>query len=549
MNFVYALVALGGAVALLLWGSHMVQTGVQRAFGPKLRVFLGQTLKRRTAAFAAGVGITVLLQSSTATALMATSFAAGALVDLVPAMAIMLGANVGTALIAQVLAFDIVAAAPVLILAGVVLFRRSPSAMLHDLGRVLIGLALMLISLHQMLGVIAPLKESTQLSVMLGVLADVPALALILAAVAAWLVHSSVAIVLLVISIASHGVIPLECALVLVLGANLGTAVNPLLEGNTTTDPATRRLPLSNLINRAVGVLAVIGFAGPIAGWLTSLGLGPAPATAIFHLLFNIAMAAVALPLLGPLAKLMRLILPDRVAATDPRNPLYLDPAAKETPVVALGAAAREALRLADALEQMLAGARGALTSGDKRKTDVVRELDDVIDSLNRAINDYLTGFDPEELSDADRARLNQLLTFSMNIEQAGDVIDRTLLAHNLKRMRRGIALSAADAEELAVKMDRLIVNVRTAASLLMTDDPRAARLLAREKETFRKAERDATKRHLASLREPAVAEGSAIALDLLRDMKVVNSFIVAAAAYPVLDRAGELLPNRLVQE
>ena len=549
MDFVYALLALAGAVALLLWGSHMVQTGVQRAFGPKLRVFLGRTLKRRVVAFLAGMGITVLLQSSTATALMATSFAAGALVDLVPAMAIILGANVGTALIVQVLAFDIVVVAPILILAGVILFRAGPSAMLHDLGRVLIGLALMLVALHQMLELIAPLQQSSQLSTMLGVLADVPALALILAAVAAWAVHSSVAVVLLIISVAAHGIIPLDCALVLVLGANLGTAINPLLEGNTTPDPATRRLPLSNLLNRTVGALAVVGLTGPIATWFATTGLAAGASTAIFHLVFNLAAALIALPLLGPIARLMRRILPDRAATDDPRNPIYLDPAAKETPVVALGGAAREALRLADTLEQMLTGARTALTSGDKRKTDLVRDLDDVLDSLNRAINDYLTAFDPEELGDADRARLNQLLTFSMNIEQAGDVVDRALLAHNLKRLRRGIALSPSDAEELAGSMDRLIANLRTAASLLVTDDPGVARQLAREKEAFRKAERAATTRHLASLRDPGAAEGSAIALDLLRDMKVVNSFIVAAAAYPVLDRAGALLPNRLASE
>jgi phosphate:Na+ symporter len=495
------------------------------------------------------MAITVLLQSSTATALMATSFAAGALVELVPAMAIMLGANVGTALIVQVLAFDIVILAPVLVLGGVILFRRGPSAMLHDLGRVLIGLALMLIALHQMLDLIAPLEQSSQLSTMLGVLADVPVLALILAAVAAWVVHSSVAVVLLIISVAAHGIIPLDCALVLVLGANLGTAINPLLEGDTTADPATKRLPLSNLLNRAVAVVATIGLAGPIAGWLTSTGLPAGASTAIFHLLFNVVAALIVLPLLGPIAKLMRWMLPDRVAASDPRKPVYLDPAAKETPVVALGAAAREALRLADALEQMLTGARSALTSGDKRKTDIVRELDDVIDSLNRAINDYLTSFDPDELGETDRTRLNQLLTFSMNLEQAGDVVDRALLAHNLKRLRRGIALSAADAAELGTSMDRLITNLRTAASLLVTDDPGVARALAYEKETFRKAERAATNRHLASLRDPRAAEGSAMTLDLLRDMKVVNSFIVAAAAYPVLDRAGALLPNRLASE
>ena len=551
MDFVYAMLVLGGAVALLLWGAHMVQSGVQRAFGPKLQAFLSRRLRHRLVAFLAGLCITLLLQSSTATGLMATGFAAGALVDLVPALAVMAGANVGTAVIVQVLSFDMSGVAPILVLGGVVLFRRRPSGMWHDLGRVLIGLGLMLLALHQMLAVIAPYADSADLRLMLRVLTDIPALALILATVAAWLAHSSVAIVLLIVTLATHGVVPLEAALVLVLGANLGTAFNPLFEGSGATDPVARRVPLGNLINRVVGVRAAIGLAGPLATGLTQLGLMPGPAAAAFHVLFNIVMALLMLPLLGPLAALLRRLLPEPPPGSDPREPLYLDTAAREVPEVALGGAAREVLRLADTLEQMLVGARDALGSTDRKLGDAVRELDDVLDGLNQAINAYLTAFDPEELGEEDRARRHQLLTFSMNIEQAGDVVDRALLLHNQKRIRRGATLSAEQTAHLTTQMDRLIANLRTAATLLMTSDPRAARLLAREKIEFRRAEREATNRHLDTLRDPRspAAEGSAIALDLLRDMKIVNSFIVAAGAYPVLDRAGELKSSRVVSE
>jgi phosphate:Na+ symporter len=374
LDFVYAMLVLGGAVALLLWGAHMVQTGVQRAFGPRLQAFLKRTLRRRLVAFFAGIGITLLLQSSTATGLMATGFAAGALVDLVPALAVMAGANVGTALIVQVLSFDIAAVAPIFVLAGVLLFRRGPNAVLHDLVRVLIGLGLMLIALHEMLAVIAPYAQSSDLRLMLRVLTDIPVLALLLAAIAAWLVHSSVAIVLLIITLAAHGVVPLEAAIVLVLGANLGTALNPLFEGASATDPVARRVPVGNLLNRIVGVLLAITLAGPIAGWLTQIGLTAGPATAAFHVAFNIVMALVMLPLLDPLASLLRRMLPEPPQATDPKVPLYLDPAAREVPEVGLGGAAREVLRLADTLEKMLVGARDALSSNDRKLADAVGE-------------------------------------------------------------------------------------------------------------------------------------------------------------------------------
>src|SRR6201996_643028 len=138
------LLDLMGGVALLLWGLHMVRTGMLRAFGPDLRRLLGKALRNRFSAFAAGLGLTALLQSSTATGLMTASLAADGVVSLVPALAIMLGANVGTTLIVQALSFDIAAVAPVLFIIGLVAFRSGPRSRIKDVGRVLIGLGLML---------------------------------------------------------------------------------------------------------------------------------------------------------------------------------------------------------------------------------------------------------------------------------------------------------------------------------------------------------------------------------------------------------------------
>src|SRR5580698_3266373 len=261
MDFPVTLIDLAGSVALLLWGVHMVQTGVQRAFGAKLRGFLGSALRNRFKAFMAGVGVTALLQSSTATGLMVTGFAAGGLVDLVPALAVVLGANVGTTLIVQLLSFDVAEVAPALILIGVLMFRRA-SAAIRDFGRVLIGLGLLLMALHQFVSLLTPYEDVPSLRLMLGAVSTQPLLDVILAAGLTWAAHSSVAIVLVIMSFAAQGTVPPEAALALVLGANLGTAINPVLEGSTGNDPAARRVPLGNLANRVIGVgigLALIG--------------------------------------------------------------------------------------------------------------------------------------------------------------------------------------------------------------------------------------------------------------------------------------------------
>src|SRR5712691_11743999 len=208
MNTTLTLMDLAGAIALLIWGVHMVQTGITRAFGPQLRHILGYALGNRFKAFLAGLGVTAVLQSSTATGLMATAFAAGGLVDLVPALAVMLGANVGTTLIVQVLSFDIGRVAPLFVLVGVILFRRSFVSRTRDIGRVAIGLGLMLFALQQLLSIITPYEDVPSLRLLMGTIATNPIIDVILAAALTWAAHSSVATVLLTMSLAAKGVVP-----------------------------------------------------------------------------------------------------------------------------------------------------------------------------------------------------------------------------------------------------------------------------------------------------------------------------------------------------
>src|SRR5690242_18429478 len=260
-----------GGVSLLLWGLHMVHSGIVRAFGAALRRFLGAALCNRFLAFMAGLLVTALLQSSTATGLMTASFVAGGEVDLVPALAIMLGANVGTTLIVQVLSFNVAAVAPVLFLIGVTAFKRGGQTRTRDLGRVAIGVGLMVLSLHLLLDTLAPAENAPAVRTVLGVITAEPLLCLLMAAALTWVAHSSVTVVLLVMSLAYSQFISPEAALALILGANLGSAINPLVEGSRSDNPASRRLPLGNLLNRVVGCACVLPFLHPIVNALSAI--------------------------------------------------------------------------------------------------------------------------------------------------------------------------------------------------------------------------------------------------------------------------------------
>ena len=550
MDTTLTLVDLAGSIALLLWGVHMVQSGIQRAFGPHLRRFLSRTLRTRLPAFLAGLGVTAVLQSSTATGLMAASFAAGGLVDLVPALAVMLGANVGTTLIVQLLSFDIGRVAPLFVLVGVVLFRRSFASRTRDLGRVAIGLGLMLFALQQLLALLTPYEDVPSLRLLMGAVATQPVIDVIIAAAMTWAAHSSVATVLLTMSLATQGVVPPHAAFALVLGANLGSALNPLLEGAPGGDPATKRVPVGNLLNRLVGValgLALLNWVGP---WVVAIEPDAGRAVADFHTAFNLVMAAMFLPVLQPFAGLLVRLLPARPALADPSQPVYLSNAARETPAIALADAAREALRMADVLQAMLRGALDAIDQGDRNRVAATKGLDDVLDRLNRAIKVYLTDLDPDALDDEDNRRLTEILAFITNLEHAGDIVEHNLMAIAAKRLKRGLAFSTEGQAEIRVMLERLIGNVHNAAAVFITDDARAARRLLGEKEVFRDLEGRATEAHFARIRAGRVesVETSALHLDLLRDLKRINAH-VAAAAYAVLEKRGELLSSRLRQD
>jgi phosphate:Na+ symporter len=546
MTATHLLINIIGEIALLLWGIHMVQSGVTRVFGSDLRRILGRGLRTRFHAFLVGLGVTAVLQSSTATALMAMSFAGTGAVDLVPALAIMLGANVGTTLIVQVLSFDVTLIFPVLIAIGVLIFRRAKGTRFGDLGRVAIGLGLMLLSLHLLSEAVRPSEDSAQVRALLAAVTREPLLNLVAAAALTWAAHSSVVVVLAVISLAASGLIGPEATLAMVLGANIGSAINPVLEG-TGGDPVKLRLPLGNLATRLIGTLLVLPFIDQIGGWLGRVDADPGRLAANFHTAFNLGVAAIFIGLLPWIAKLLVRLLPAGPAANDPAKPLYLDQAALGTPAVALANAARETLRLVDIVEKMLACTHEALHGDDRHRVTEASRMDDIVDRLHEALQRYIAAIARENLSETDARRLTEIQAFAINLEHIGDIIDKNLTELAAKRMRLKLSLSAEGMAEIDAMYAQLQEHLRLAVAVFMSSDVAAARRLVAEKEQFRDLERISTEKHFARVREGRVAsiETSGLHLDVVRDLKRIEAHI-AATAYPLLERKGVLKPTRL---
>src|SRR5215475_1261732 len=522
------LLDLMGGIALLLWGLHMVQSGILRAFGSDLRYLLSKALGNRLAAFAAGLGLTTLLQSSTATALMTASFTAQGVIGLVSGLAIVLGANVGTTLIVQLLSFNVAAAAPVLFIAGVIAFRSGSRTTVKDLGRVAIGLGLVLLALHILLNTLEPAEAAPSVRVLFAAITGDPIMCILLAALFTWAVHSSVATVLLIMSLAYSQFVSPPAALALVLGANLGGAINPVFEGGRRGDAASFRLPVGNLMNRLVGVVLVGPFLNPIAGAMSAFQPDMARMTAEFHMAFNIVLAAAFIGLLGPFGRLLERLFPARKDAADPASPRYLEETALETPSLALADAARETLRMGDVVEVMLRQVMTALMTNDRALVREVSRMDNTVDSLNEAIKLYVTKLTRGSLDEREGHRAMEIVAFAINLEHIGDIIDKNLSELATKKIKHRLQFSAEGAEELSAFHKRTIDSLRIAFGIFMSGDVTEAGKLLAEKSALRNMELVATERHLDRLREgrPETIETTSLHLDVLRDLRRIHSHI-----------------------
>ncbi len=543
------LIDICGGVALLLWATRMVRTGIERAYGSALRGFLGYASRNRLAAFSTGLGTAAVLQSSTATAMLAIAFAAGNLLQTAPGLAVMLGADLGSTLVVQALSFDIAWLAPALLLVGVVLFLTTSGRKSRQLGRILIGLGLMLLALRLIVAASEPLRDSQALGIVIGALSGDPLLALLLAAVLTWLAHSSVAMVLLIMSLVSVGLVPIALGFMLVLGANVGSGMIPMVL-TLGREPEVRRIPLGNLLFRLCAALLTLLLLPFIANHAADLGSTGARQIANFHTLFNLGLGLLFLPLTGPMANLLERWLRPRPL---PENGMIfrvasqLDPEVVDKPAQALACATREVLRMAERVETMLRNAIDMFDAESKKTVTQLGKLDDDVDRMHNEIKLYLTRVSRNPLSDSDSSRCMEITAFTIKLEQIGDVIEKNLLDLARKKIAKKLDFSPEGWQEITTMHARVIDNMQLALNVFISGDTDSARQLIEEKESLGILERKSRSKHLARLRAGQVAsiETSAIHLDILHDLKQINSHL-ASVAYPILHQSGELHRSRL---
>ncbi|UJB66864.1 Na/Pi cotransporter family protein [Acidovorax sp. YS12] len=535
------------AIALLVWGTQLVRTGVLRVFGANLRSLLARSMGNRFSAALSGIGVTALVQSSTATALMTSSFVGQGLISLPAALAVMRGADVGTALMAVLFSTDLSWLSPLFIFAGVVMYMARQDTTAGRVGRVFIGLGLILLALRLVVETSEPLLASPVVRTLLGSVSSDLFAELLVGAALAVISYSSLAIVLLIAAMAASHVVPIEVAFGLVLGANLGSGLLAILT-TLKASVEVRQVTWGNMVFKVLGVALV----APLIGlWLRHAHprLGDiATSVVLFHLAYNVVVSLGFIGMTQWVASLMaRLMPPADPASKNPLRPRHLDPSALATPSLAISCAAREALHQADLVEAMLVGMYTVIRTGDLKLSAELRQLDDSVDELYSAIKYYLTKISRSELDEREGRRWTDIIGFTINMEQIGDIIERVLIDIEDKKIKRGFRFSEAGMQEITELHGRLVDNLRLAMSVFLNGDVRDARRLLEEKVRFRDLERSYAAAHLARLSDRTVPsiETSSLHIDLLSDLKRINS-LLCSMAYPILEPTGTLAPSRL---
>jgi phosphate:Na+ symporter len=532
-------------VSLLVWGTHNVRTGILRIYGGDLRRVLRRSVSSRFTALFAGLGVTGLIQSSTATALIVAAFAGQGLIATAPALAVMLGADVGTSIMVLVFSFDLSWLSPFLIFVGVVLFLSKQETTVGRFGLILIGLGLIIMALQWIMLAAKPVTQAAGVKVIFASLTGDTLLDMLFAALLTILAYSSLAVVLLTSALAASGVIGTHVAIGIVLGANLGSGILAMLT-TMRAPPEARRVTLGNFLFKLIGCIVVVPLIGVLEPWIVRLG-DEARQVVLFHLLFNIGIAVVFLFLTEPIARLAERLMPARPASEDPAKPRHLDPSALATPALAISCAAREALRIGDIVEEMLGGMLTVLKTNDRALAERLRKMDDVVDKLYTAVKLYLTQISREALDEKEGRRWADIVSFTINMEQIGDIIERIIIDIEDKKIEKGRKFSEAGMAEICDLHARLIANLRLGLSVFLDGDLKSAQELLAQKVLLRELERAYADSHLERLagNTQASIETSSLHLDLISDLKRINSHITSIA-YPILEDAGVLARTRL---
>jgi phosphate:Na+ symporter len=526
-----------GGVMLLLFGIKLVNDGLQNAAGPRIRSLLRSLTSNRLSAVGAGAFITGLIQSSSATSVMLVGFVSAGLMSFRQTLAVILGADIGATLTVQLIAFHVYDYAVFLIGVGLVLYLFSKRHFNKHIGQGFLGFGFVFLSIRIMSDAMAPLEQSVLFKEVLVAVVGSPFTGILLSAALTALIHSSAATIGIALALAAHGLVSLEGAIHIVLGANIGTCSTALM-ASLRSPAEARRVAWAHVLFKVFGVLLFLPFLAPFEQLVVRTNPDVLRQIANAHTLFNVIMAVLFLPFVGLFPKLITRLVPEK-AEEKKFGPMYLDEHVIGTPSLALTQAAREVLRASDIVKEMLLDSIKAFQVSDTTLIASIKDKDNLIDMLDRQIRLYLTKLSSTPLTEFHSRRAVALLEATRDLESIGDIVDRNVMPLAMKRITKGLMFSQEGNAEIISFHKKLMENFDTAVSAFAAQDRDLARRVVRNKEDFEALERELSQAHLERLRKGfrESIETSHIHLDLIGNFARINT-LVTHIIYPIFEDA-----------
>lgn len=529
------LISLFGGMLLLLYGIKLLNDGLQKVAGSKIRSLLRSLTSNRLTAVGGGAFITGLIQSSSATSVMLVGFVSAGLMSFRQTLAVILGADIGATLTVQLIAFHVYDYAVLLIGVGLCFTLFTKKALFRNIGEGILGFGFVFLSLKIMIDAMTPLQGNELFRQVFISLTDTPLLGILLAAGVTALIHSSAATMGIALVLATSGLLSLHAAVTIILGANIGTCATALL-ASLRSPAEARRVAWAHVFFKIFGVLLFLPFLGPFGEMVTATAPDLARQIANANTIFNVIMAMVFLPFIGPFSKLIAHLVPEQ-AEEKKFGPMYLDEHVLGTPALALGQATREALRASDIVREMLLDSLKVFQSDDPTTITAIKNKDNLIDLLDRDIRLYITRLSSSHLTVSQSRRALTVLETSRNLESIGDIIDRNVMPLAMKRISKGMTFSQEGMDELTSFHKKVMANFDTAMSAFASHDRDLADSVLRNKEELGMVERELVQAHLERLRKGLreSIETSHIHLDLIGNLARINS-LITHTIYPITD-------------
>lgn len=523
-----------GGVFLLLYGIRLTGQGFELAFGAGLKELWG-TPGGRFRAFGAGVVGTSLLQSSGAVVTLLISFAEISPLPLSHSLFAVLGADIGSTLIVQVLSFQVYQAAFPVLSAGIVAWLWGRKGRVRSIGQGVMGLGFILLALKVLSAAAIDMGKVESLRLLLGDLGNAPLVAFAWGVALSALFQSGTALVVVLIAFAAQGVLSVGAALPLVLGANVGgTSVAFVAASGLAAEG--KRVAWGHMLMKTAGSLLFLLFLPAAEAVLALISPDPSRAVANAHSMLNIGIAAIFMLLVPRLSGLLARMIPEARPAAPRWKPVYLDREHLPVAGAALGQVAREILRMADMIQEMTELALEAVKLGSEEIADRIARMDDDVDQLTREIKVFLSQLGEEALDPKQTRTAVAYIAIVSDLENIGDFIDKTLGDHVRRMARNQQKFSEEGERELESILKAVRAMYREAVSAFVTRDVRAAEGVIARKRVIGQMERELRMAHIHRLRKatPESLDSSAAHLDILGSWKVIASHC-ASIAYNVL--------------